>query len=163
MEYQKEKFYIYILSILILASYFFGFYINEDSAGGGKVDLYDHEWGNVQLFINNSIFDVLSDLRYESSRTPLYLIINKYNIFAATIEGLRISYFVFSLAIPISFFFLLRKIYRNTDVSILLFISTIPLLSPNFRSSAFWANEENLAIFFVIISLIFFVDTSKEK
>ena len=163
MEYQKEKFYIYILSILILASYFFGFYINEDSAGGGKVDLYDHEWGNVQLFINNSIFDALSDLRYESSRTPLYLIINRYNIFASTIEGLRISYFVFSLAIPISFFFLLRKIYRNTDVSILLFISTIPLLSPNFRSSAFWANEENLAIFFVIISLIFFIDTSREK
>jgi hypothetical protein len=163
MEYQKEKFYIYILSILILVSYFFGFYINEDSAGGGKVDLYDHEWGNIQFFVNNSIFDALSDLRYESSRTPLYLIINKYNIFASTIEGLRISYFVFSLAIPISFFFLLRKIYRNTDVSILLFISTIPLLSPNFRSSAFWANEENLAIFFVIISLIFFIDTSRER
>ena len=163
MEYRKEKFYIYILSILILASYFFGFYINEDSAGGGKVDLYDHEWGNVQLFINNSIFDALTDLQYQSSRTPLYLIINKYNIFASTIEGLRISYFVFSLAIPISFFFLLRKIYRNTDVSILLFISTIPLLSPNFRSSAFWANEENLAIFFVIISLIFFIDTSRER
>ena len=67
MEYQKEKFYIYILSILILVSYFFGFYINEDSAGGGKVDLYDHEWGNVQLFVNNSIFRELDILKIEES------------------------------------------------------------------------------------------------
>ena len=33
---QKEKFHIYILVFIILASYFFGFYLNEDSAGGGK-------------------------------------------------------------------------------------------------------------------------------
>ena len=73
-----------------MASYFFGFYINEDSAGGGKVDLYAHEWGNVQLFVNNSIFDALSDLRYESSRTPLYLIINKYNILKYAFLGVAI-------------------------------------------------------------------------
>jgi hypothetical protein len=124
--------------------------------------LYEHEWGNVQLFINNSIVDVLGDERYESSRTPLYLIINKYNIFASTIEGLRFSYFIFSLFIPISFFFLLKKIYKNCDLKILFFISLIPLLSPYFRSSAFWANQENLAIFFVIISLIFFTEASKQ-
>ena len=103
MANHKEKFIIILLSTLIVISYFFGFYLNEDSAGGGKIDLYDHEWDNVQLFINNNIFDALTDLRYESSRTPLYLIINKFNIFASTIEGLRISYFVFSLSIPISF------------------------------------------------------------
>ena len=103
MDYQKKNFYIYILSILILVSYFFGFYINEDSAGGGKSDLYEHEWDNIQLFINNNIFDVLDDPGYESSRPPLYLIINKYNIFASTIEGLRISYLLFSLSIPIAF------------------------------------------------------------
>ena len=67
----KEKFIIFSTSTLIIISYFFGFYLNEDSAGGGKIDLYDHEWGNVQLFINNNIFDALTDLRYKSSRTPL--------------------------------------------------------------------------------------------
>ena len=98
MVYQREKFHTYILLfiILILASYFIGFYLNEDSAGGGRSDLYEHEWGNVQLFINNSIFDALADPGYESSRTPLYLIINKYNVFASSINGLRTSYFVFS-------------------------------------------------------------------
>ena len=163
MANHKEKFIIILLSTLIVISYFFGFYLNEDSAGGGKIDLYDHEWGNVQLFINNNIFDALTDLRYESSRTPLYLIINKFNIFASTIEGLRISYFVFSLSIPISFYFLLKTIYKNTASEVLFFISTIIFLSPYFRSSAFWANQENLAIFFVIVSLIFFVKIFEKK
>jgi len=164
MEQQREKFNIYILlSILILISYFFGFYLNEDSAGGGEVDLLKHEWGNIQLFTNNNIFDALTDPKYESSRTPLYLIINRYNIFASTIEGLRISYFLFSLSIPMLFYFLLKKTYKNVDKKILLFISTIPLLSPYFRSSAFWANQENLAIFFVIISLIFFINAYEEN
>ena len=105
MIHQKANFYVYIFSILIIISYFLGFYLNEDSAGGGKPDLLNHEWGNVQLFINNNVLDVLNDPRYESSRTPLYLIINKYNIFASTIEGLRVSYFIFSLSIPITFFY----------------------------------------------------------
>ena len=163
MANHKEKFVIFSLSILIIISYFFGFYLNEDSAGGGKIDLYEHEWDNIQLFINNNIFDALKDERYASSRTPLYLIINKFNIFASTIEGLRISYFIFSLSIPISFYFLLKAIYKNITNEVLFFISTIIFLSPYFRSSAFWANQENLAIFFVIISLIFFIKVFEKK
>ncbi len=163
MIHQKANFYVYIFSILIIISYFLGFYLNEDSAGGGKPDLLNHEWGNVQLFINNNVLDVLNDPRYESSRTPLYLIINKYNIFASTIEGLRISYFIFSLSIPITFFLLLKKINKTEDIKILLIISVTTLLSPYFRSSAFWANQENLAIFFVIISLIFLINGNEER
>jgi len=159
----KDKFHVYFFSFLILLSYFFGFYLNEDSAGGGRSDLYEHEWGNVQLFINNNILDALRDPKYESSRTPLYLLINKYNFFASTIEGLRASYFIFSLSIPVALFFLLKKIFKKVDIKILVFLSLIPLLSPYFRSSAFWANQENLAILFIIISLFFFVDLLENK
>ena len=56
----------------------------------------------------------------------------------------------------------MKKIHKNCDLKILFFISFIPLLSPYFRSSAFWANQENLAIFFVIISLIFFTQASQQ-
>ncbi len=35
---------IILISIIIL-SYALGFYLNEDSAGGGKIDYIDHEWG----------------------------------------------------------------------------------------------------------------------
>ena len=39
-----------LLSVLIISSYFLGFYLNEDAAGGGKIDLYDHEFNNIHLF-----------------------------------------------------------------------------------------------------------------
>ena len=39
-----------ILTSLIIISYALGFYLNEDSAGGGKVDYIEHEWGTIQLF-----------------------------------------------------------------------------------------------------------------
>ena len=44
-----------ILTSLIIISYALGFYLNEDSAGGGKVDYIEHEWGTIQLFINNKL------------------------------------------------------------------------------------------------------------
>ena len=66
--------YIFV-SILILSSYFFGFYLDEDAAGGGKADFVDFEWGNINLFLNSKISSVLADPRYASGRTPLYLIL----------------------------------------------------------------------------------------
>ena len=63
MIHQKANFYVYIFSILIIISYFLGFYLNEDSAGGGKPDLLNHEWGNVQLFINNNVRCTINDIK----------------------------------------------------------------------------------------------------
>ena len=80
-----------LLSILIILSYFLGFYFNEDAAGGGKIDLYSHEWDNINFFKNFEISAALSDLRYRSGRTPLYLIINKFNPFTNNIEEFRRS------------------------------------------------------------------------
>ena len=84
-----------LVSVLIISSYFLGFHLNEDAAGGGKSDLYGHEWGNIQLFLNSKLSSALTDIKYESSRTPLYLIINKFNPFVRNIEEFRMSYLFF--------------------------------------------------------------------
>ena len=43
----KEKDIVnYILFIFILFSFFLGFYLDEDSSGGGKIDLIQHELNN---------------------------------------------------------------------------------------------------------------------
>ena len=42
----------YSFATLIAISFLAGFYLNEDSAGGGKIDLYEHEWDNLVLFKN---------------------------------------------------------------------------------------------------------------
>ena len=75
----KNKF-SYILFILILILYVLGFYLNEDSAGAGKLD-FVHEWKSFLEFKNFGL-NALSSESYESSRTPLFLILISYNFFA---------------------------------------------------------------------------------
>lgn len=142
------------LSVLIVLSFFVGFYLNEDAAGGGKVDLYAHEWGNIQLFKDSNLLFALTDLQYESSRTPLYLIINKFNPFTETIEEFRISYIFFAITIPILFFIFLVKNFKTTNINVLIFLSCVLMVSPYFRTMAFWADTEGLAIFFLLSTFI---------
>tara|TARA_A100001011_G_scaffold6210_1_gene7149 strand:- start:488 stop:1756 length:1269 start_codon:yes stop_codon:yes gene_type:complete len=146
----------YFFIILISVSFLLGFYLNEDSAGGGKIDLYEHEWDNLVLFKNTPLLEALTSLKYESSRTPLFLIIHKYNFFINEIDDLRFSTFIFGWIIFGLLYCCLKIIFKNGNNSLILLISSFILLSPYFRSSVFWANQEHLSILFFIISLIFF-------
>ena len=147
--------YIFV-SILILSSYFFGFYLDEDAAGGGKVDFVKKEWGNINLFLNSKISSALADPAYASGRTPLYLIINKFNPFIKNMEQFRISYLVFATTIPILFFIFLKKNFKSISLNAVVFLSSILMVSPFFRTMSFWADQEGLAIFFLLLALISF-------
>ena len=92
------------LLLIIISSYVLGFYLNEDSAGGGKVDYIDHEWSTIQLFAKNSLSEALDSTFYASSRTPFFYILNKYNPLANEIEQLRLSWFLFSAITPFLFY-----------------------------------------------------------
>ena len=146
-----------ILTLFIIISFAVGFYLNEDSAGGGKVDYVEHEWGTIQLFINNKLDIALNSVLYESSRTPLFYIINKYVPFNNNIESLRLFWFIFSITIPILFYYTLKLIIKErlNNIHITLF-AFILFLSPYFRTNAYWPSSENLQIFFVILSLFFY-------
>ena len=110
MQYKLNHNLFYLFaSVLIISSYFFGFHLNEDAAGGGKVDLYSHEWKNINLFINSKLSTALTDPEFHSGRTPLYLIINKFNPFTTNIEEFRISYLFFRNNDSNSFFYIFNK------------------------------------------------------
>ena len=151
-----------ILTSLIIISYALGFYLNEDSAGGGKVDYIEHEWGTIQLFINNKLNIALSSPLYESSRTPLFYIINTFIPFKYDIESLRLFWFIFSITIPILFYYTLKLAIseRLNKIHIALF-AIILLISPYFRTNAYWPSSENLQIFFcnIIFVLLFFINS----
>ena len=82
------------------------FFLNEDSAGGGLVD-FEHEWTSIQEF-KLGILSALTSIKYESSRTPLFLILNYFNPFSDTEYGFRLSNFIFNIFIPIPFFYLFK-------------------------------------------------------
>ena len=88
---------IYLLSIIIFISYLLGFYLNEDSAGGGELDFL-HEWKTFLEF-EKGIYSALTSLNYESSRTPLFPILNSFNIFAEDKYSLRLSNFIANIII----------------------------------------------------------------
>ena len=73
----KKTFTIFLLS---LSLFVIGFIFNEDSSGGGKLDFELHEWGNYLKF-KSGIIDSLTSIEYESSRMPLFLILNAFNPF----------------------------------------------------------------------------------
>ncbi len=160
----KDNRYINIFLLIIISSYILGFYLNEDSAGGGKIDYVDHEWGTIQLFIKNNLSTALGSSLYESSRTPLFYIINKYIPFNKDIENLRIFWFIFSSTIPFLLYYTL-KIYfsKGFNKDFILLFSSIILLSPYFRTNAYWPSSENLQIFLIILSIFFYLGLIKKS
>ena len=78
----------------------------------------------------------------------------------STVSHMEIQLFTFflSLICVLIFYKILQKKYyeiKNHN-HIFLLISVIPLLSPYFRTSAFWGLEENIAYFFFLLAGYFY-------
>jgi len=148
----KNNYIHILLFIIILISYFLGFVLNEDSSGGGKID-FEHEWTSFLEFKKFGISALTSDL-YESSRTPLFLLINKYNFFAYDQYSFRQSNFIFNFFIIISFIICLI-FQKKLTLSQLIIVSSFIMLSPYFRTSAYWGMEMNYGIISMLASIYF--------
>ena len=97
---------IFLITIAIL-SYFFGFYMNENSAGAGshKGDIVI-VWSNLQIFLTNDIISSIQHQDYYSSRTPIVYIFHKiFNPFVENITSYRRSVFIISLTLPFLFYY----------------------------------------------------------
>lgn len=169
---EKAKNYnIFVFSFVTLTiiSYFFGFTINENSAGGGEVD-FKNTWRNLQTFKNYDLLDALKQTAvldieiFRSSRIPGVYVFHKFlNPFFQNKEEFRLSVFLFSILIPVSFYFALGLRFKETDKLSILLISSLIFLSPYFRTSAIWGNEENFGLLSLILSYIFFELFFSEK
>ena len=156
--------YCYFLIFLTISSFFLGFYFDENSAGGGTYSGdWVHIWKNIQTFANNDLSTALkytdsSDSSiYQSSRTPLIYIINKlFNPFLYDPIVYRRSIFSISLTTPLIFYFCLKQKFKENYNPLLLLAAFIPLLSPYYRTSAFWGLEENYGIIFMLLTFLFY-------
>ncbi len=164
MNERLEKIILIILTILIVLSYFVGFYFNENSAGGGKGDFYAFTLKNLEFFNTNDLKEALGVVNtddtgklFRSSRIPGVYIFNKFfNPFTDSPYQYRLSILLFSLLVPILFYLSMCIKFNNTKKIYLVFLSSLILLSPYFRTSAIWGNEENFA-YVSFISTYFFL------
>lgn len=171
------------LIFFILGSYIAGFIFNENSAGGGTIAELNHHWENFQLFLNNDFLTAIEltkggkdslGMDYDSSRTPLLSIIQAFFLSFFNVSNefnpekltyFKIISFIFSLFVPFVFFLCLKKKYNRTPDLILLLLSfSILLLSPYFRTSAFWGFAENYTFLTLLLSYYFLYEIiSSEK
>jgi hypothetical protein len=148
---------------LILIFFFYGFFIQEDASGGGQNDFTLHIYNNILLFKNYDFLDIPWSL-YDSSSLPLYYLITKYLIPLKDPYIFKLFTFFLSLISVLIFYKILKKKYyeiKNHN-HIFLLISVIPLLSPYFRTSAFWGIEENIAYFFFLLAGYFYFKDLKK-
>tara|TARA_B110000259_G_scaffold109885_1_gene125655 strand:+ start:624 stop:1913 length:1290 start_codon:yes stop_codon:yes gene_type:complete len=154
---KKLDLFILFFSLLILFSFIVGFILDENSAGAGGFNAdFSIIWKNLQLF-KNSIFENLNSLEYQDSRTPAYYILHVlFNPFIETQYQFRLSVFFISLLCPVIFYFTLREKYKKVDKYLIILISSLILLSPYFRTTAFWGLGENYSILCLLVSYFLF-------
>ncbi len=153
----------FALAFLSVCSFFLGFYFDENSAGAGSFDGdFKNTWKNINTFLNNSVYEGIlltasgDPSVYKSSRTPLIYILNSLlNPFATEKLSFINSIFVLSLSIPIFFYILLKINLVEINKNLIFLITSLVFLSPYFRTSSYWAGEENYGLITTILSLIF--------
>ena len=132
------KYLSFILIFLYSFSFFLGFYLDENSAGGGAVD-YVHILSNLQTFLNNNVVDGVhltatnDSETYMSARTPLVYIFHKlFNPFTGNEILFKRSVFFMSFLVPILFYISLKEKFRKEENLLLALISSVIFLSPYF-------------------------------
>ena len=95
--YSKYSKLIFFFLILIFLSFFLGFYFQEDSSGGGKID-FIHIYKNFILFKTSPILEINWAL-YESSSLPIYYLIIKYLIPLNNVFIFKLFNFIFSISV----------------------------------------------------------------
>jgi len=151
------------LATLIVTSFILGFFFKENSSGGGQID-YQSVINNFLLFKEFSLNEINWDL-YQSTSLPIYYIITKYLI-PMNNWSLYLSIFTFiaSFITVILFYKALSLKLKNKSFDWGLFlIAIIPMLSPFFRTSAYWSLEENFGYLFFLLSILFYIISQDKK
>ena len=149
----------YFFSLLIFVTFFLGYFLVEDSSGGGSIDLITI-FRNFQLFESNNLFNNFPWNEYKSTSLPLYYITSSFlfdfneskdlsffNLILATF-----CFYVFYNTLKISFP-KKKNLFKKHHLCLL---ASVIFLSPYLRTSTFWGLEEVIGILIMLISIYYF-------
>ena len=155
-QFSLNKFISGTLIILVILSFFFGFYLDESSFGaGGYNGDFEHVYTNLEFFLKHDLATSLAWPEYHDSRPPTsYILHEALNPFVEDKINFRRSVFFISLLVPILFYFCLKQKFNNKENLLLILLSSVVFLSPYFRTSAFWGLQENYGIIFLLLTFL---------
>ena len=146
---------------LISVSFFLGYFLRENAAGGGP-EFYELSWPIIQSFKEDFLFSIKNYGSFRDYTIPFSHILNAYiNPFSNDIENFQLSITIISFAIFLIFALVFKNIFKHINFVDILLASSVILLLPMFRTSAFWGKNENFGWLFFILALYFFFEIKK--
>ena len=147
---------------LISVSFFLGYFLRENAAGGGP-EFYELSWPIIQSFKEDFLFSIKNYGSFRDYTIPFSHILNAYiNPFSNDIENFQLSITIISFAIFLIFALVFKNIFKHINFVDILLASSVILLLPMFRTSAFWGKNENYGWLFFILALYFFSEIKKD-
>ena len=158
---------LYIYIPIILLTLIFSFFLKFDiSNGGSSRDLFYH-WKYI-VALNQDV-SILLDYNHSfkngySQHYPLHhLIISRFDFLSTKQEHYINFYFIFSLFLPVLFYYSLKNRFPEIDNKKKIFLSSIIYFLPNYQSSAIWGNSHITSLFFLIGSIYFLNNLEKRE
>ena len=88
--------------ILIISSYFFGFTLRENLAGGAETDFVSHTWPIIQSFKNDFFYTIKNYGIFGEGSWPMFHIINAFlNPFSNSQINFQFSITIISISLSI--------------------------------------------------------------
>lgn len=147
------------LSILILInflSFVFGFIFLEEH-GASILDANQHTYPAINGLKENFFKNISIYGNYGENSYPLHHIIFGYLIpFNVGTVYFKLSSCLISFIYLYFFYLIIKKKFKFQKIE-LIFLTSLLILSPYFRSSAYWGLTENTGLGFAIISIYFFI------
>jgi hypothetical protein len=155
MLYKKKIIKIDYFNYLILGaflSYILGFFLYEDSGGGGFNDFIYHAWPLIKSFKEDFLFTLINFKSFTNATFPFYHIVISFipSFIIKNFFFIRFFNFILNIFIVILFYFFLKKRFSNVNKKMLMLLSSALFLSPYFRTGTFWVMPETFTFFFLI-------------
>ena len=130
----KEVLLKFIVVCLISVSFFLGYFLRENSVGGGT-EFYELSWPIIQSFKKDFLFTINNYATFNDGTIPFSHIINAYlNPFSDIDTNFQLSVTVISFVIFLIFALILKKNFSDIKFIDILLTSSVILLLPMFRT-----------------------------
>jgi hypothetical protein len=151
----------FFIICLISVSFFLGYFLRENAVGGG-LEFYAMEWPIIQSLKKDFLFTINNYGLMHDYTMPFPHMLNAYiNPFSDNVTNFQLANTIISFLIFIIFAIILKKKKLYIDFIDVFLISSVFLLLPFFRTSAFWGKQENYGWLFLIIAFYFFSEIKK--
>lgn len=163
MNYQNHNKIIYSIYIIIITSFFLGFFLKEDSTGGAFLD-YQNQKSLTKSFATDPNYTFNNYEKFGTRHSPvlpfLLSFLEKYNLDHFNIKFI---YLIINSLLLIIFYKILNLKKLSNDANAYFFLVSLILLSPTFRSLINWPDSRILGLTFFSASIYYYLKFEKKK